>query len=278
MDDGSSFGSLRNLIASRERGGLGVDPRLVRALGPEKAARFQQGVENIGPQAEAIRKGYMKRPGAYSTIAATAGTSALQALGGDPLGAVTSIPGTLAGGGTGSLLANLVPGAGKPIAKAIFPLIGAAIGGSATEQAAQAARAGLNYLGAKIPGSEEVAAKSQEERTREFDREQARKDFETKTRAELARDLEYAKAMMPLTIEQEKALMPLREQLLRTELVNQQALNASNAALYQQMGRSATMGKYVLNSQAEAGATTRTLLTQNPYANSVLQAPQISFG
>lgn len=275
MDDGSSFGSLRNLIASRERGGLGVDPRLVRALGPERAAQFQQGVENIGPQAEAIRKGYMKRPGAYSTIAATAGTSALQALGGDPLGAVTSIPGTLAGGGTGSLLANLVPGAGKPIAKAIFPLIGAAIGGSATEQAA---RAGLNYLGAKIPGSEEVAVKSKEERDREFIRKQEREDFETRTRAELARDLEYAKAMMPLAVEQEKALMPLREQLMRTQLVNQQALNASNAALSQQIGRSATMGRYVLNTQEQTGATTRTLLSQNPYAGSVLQAPQISFG
>lgn len=275
MDDGSSFGSLRNLIASRERGGLGVDPRLVRTLGPERAARFQQGVENIGPQAEAIRKGYMKQPGKYGTGLAAVGVTSLQALGGDPLGAVTSIPGSLAGGGLGSLAANLMPGALKPVAKAVFPLVGGLIGGSATEQAA---RAGLNYLGAKIPGSEEVAAKSQEERTREFDREQARKDFETKTRAELARDLEYAKAMMPLTVEQEKALMPLREQLMRTQLVNQQALNASNAALYQQMGRSATMGKYVLNSQAEAGATTRTLLTQNPYANSVLQAPQISFG
>lgn len=275
MDDGSLFGSLRNLITPRKRGGLGVHPSLVRVLGPEKALEFQQGVENIGPQAEAIRKGYMKKPGTYSTIASTAGISALQALGGDPLGAVTSIPGTLAGGGAGSLLANLVPGVGKPIAKAIFPLIGAAVGGSATEQAA---RAGLNYLGAKIPGSEEVAARSQEERTRALNRAEARKDFETQTRAELARDLEYAKAMMPLTIEQEKALMPLREQLLRTELVNQQALNASNAALYQQMGRSATMGKYVLGAQAEAGATTRTLLSQNPYAGSVLQAPQISFG
>jgi len=275
MDDGSSFGSLRNLITSRKRGGLGVDPSLVRALGPEKAAQFQQGVENIGPQAEAIRKGYMKKPGAYSTIAATAGTSALQALGGDPLGAVTSIPGTLAGGGVGSLLAGFVPGVGKPIAKAIFPLIGAAFGGSATEQAA---RAGLNYLGAKIPGSEEVAARSQEERTRALNRAEARKDFETQTRAELARDLEYAKAMMPLTIEQEKALMPLREQLMRTQLVNQQALNASNAALSQQIGRSATMSQYVLGQQRAGAVITQTLLSQNPYAGSVLQAPQISFG
>lgn len=237
--------------------------------------KAEEVASNLGPQAEAIRKGYMKRPGAYSTIAATAGTSALQALGGDPLGAVTSIPGTLAGGGAGSLLANLVPGAGKPIAKAIFPLIGAAVGGSATEQAA---RAGLNYLGAKIPGSEEVAAKSKEERDREFIREQARKDIETQSRADLARDLEYAKAMMPLTIEQEKALMPLREQLMRTQLVNLQALNASNAALSQQMGRSATMSKYVLGQQQAGAAITQTLLSQNPYAGSVLQAPQISFG
>lgn len=275
MDDGSSFGYLRNLVASREKGGQGVDPRLVRALGPERAQQFQQGVENIGPQAEAVRKGYMKRPGAYSTIAATAGTSALQALSGDPLGAVTSIPGTLAGGGAGSLLAGLMPKSIQPIAKAVFPLIGATVGGSASEQAA---RAGLNYLGAKIPGSEEVSAKSKEERDREFIREQARKDIETQSRADLARDLEYAKAMMPLTIEQEKALMPLRERLMRTQLVNQQAINASNAALAQQLGRSATMSQYVLGQQQTGAAITQTLLSQNPYAGSVLQAPQISFG
>ena len=269
MDDGSSFGYLRNLVAS------GVDPRLIRTLGPERAQQFKQGVENIGPQAEALRQGYMKKPGAYSTIAATAGTSALQALGGDPLGAVTSIPGTLAGGGAGSLLAGLMPKSIQPIAKAVFPLIGASVGGSASEQAA---RAGLNYLGAKIPGSEEVAARSKEERDREALRENARKDIETQSRANLARDLEYARAMLPLTIEQEKALMPLRERLMRTQLVNQQAINASNAALAQQLGRSATMSQYVLGAQAEAGATTRTLLSQNPYSGSVLQAPQISFG
>lgn len=230
---------------------------------------------NLGPQAEAAKKGYMNRPGLYGGLGVAAVGSTLQALGGDPVGALTSIPGTFAGGALASAAANLVPGPLKPVAKAVFPLVGGLMGGAATEQAA---RAGLNYLGAKIPGSEEVAAKSKEERDREFIRKQEREDFETRTRAELARDLEYAKAMMPLTIEQEKALMPIREQLMRTQLVNQQALNASNAALYQQMGRSATMGKYVLGSQAEAGATTRTLLSQNPYAGSVLQAPQISFG
>jgi hypothetical protein len=72
--------------------------------------------------------------------------------------------------------------------------------------------------------------------------------------------------------------MPLRERMMRTQLVNQQAINASNSALYQQMGRTATMGKLALGAQAEAGATTRTLLSQNPYSGAVLQAPQISFG
>jgi hypothetical protein len=72
--------------------------------------------------------------------------------------------------------------------------------------------------------------------------------------------------------------MPLRERMMRTQLVNQQAINASNSALYQQMGRTATMGKLALGAQEQAGATTRTLLSQNPYAGAVLQAPQISFG
>ena len=73
-------------------------------------------------------------------------------------------------------------------------------------------------------------------------------------------------------------MLPIQKDLMRQQLINQQALNASNATLYQQMGRTATMGRAALANIAEAGATTRTLLSQNPYSGSVLQAPSISFG
>jgi hypothetical protein len=38
------------------------------------------------------------------------------------------------------------------------------------------------------------------------------------------------------------------------------------------------MGKGALQTIAETGATTRTLLSQNPYSGSILQAPSINFG
>jgi hypothetical protein len=190
-------------------------------------------------------------------------------------GAATSTVGGLSGGAIGTGLANLVPGPYKGIAKAVFPVVGSLVGGIGAEQAGAKV---AEYLGAGVPGSQEVSQRGQEERTRKFEREQQRLDYEAMSQAELARDKEYANYVLQAQIQQKKAMLPLEEQLMRTQLVNQQALNASNSSLYQQMGRSATMGKAALQTIAETGATTRTLLSQNPYSGSVLQAPSISFG
>lgn len=212
-------------------------------------------------------------------LAARLGTTGLLAGGNllqqDLLGAATSIVGGLSGGAIGTGLANLVPGPYKGIAKAVFPVVGSLVGGIGTEQAGAKV---AEYLGAGVPGSQEVSQRGQEERTRKFEREQQRLDYEAMSQAELARDKEYANYVLQAQIQQKKAMLPLEEQLMRTQLVNQQALNASNSSLYQQMGRSATMGKAALQTIAETGATTRTLLSQNPYSGSVLQAPSISFG
>jgi hypothetical protein len=55
-------------------------------------------------------------------------------------------------------------------------------------------------------------------------------------------------------------------------------LNASNAQNYMAMGTVATAGRLATGAQAQAGANFRTAITANPYANNVLQAPNISFG
>jgi hypothetical protein len=47
---------------------------------------------------------------------------------------------------------------------------------------------------------------------------------------------------------------------------------------YAMLGTVATAGKLATGAQAEAGATMRTMLSNNPYAGSVMQAPNISFG
>jgi hypothetical protein len=267
--DGSQFQELLKLRRA------GVDPNLIRAFGPEGARRALEAGQGARGAFDVGVKGVQQNP----ALAARLGTTSLLAGGnllqGDLLGVATSTAGGLTGGALGTGLANLVPGSYKGIARAVFPIVGSLVGGIGAEQAGAKA---AEYLGAGIPGSQEVSQRGQEERTRKFEREQQRLDYEAMSQAELARDKEYANYVLQAQIQQKKAMLPLEEQLMRTQLVNQQALNASNASLYQQMGRSATMGKAALQTIAETGATTRTLLSQNPYSGSVLQAPSISFG
>jgi hypothetical protein len=57
-----------------------------------------------------------------------------------------------------------------------------------------------------------------------------------------------------------------------------QALMNTQTSNYAMLGTVATAGKLATGAQAEAGATMRTMLRNNPYAGSVMQAPNISFG
>jgi hypothetical protein len=61
-------------------------------------------------------------------------------------------------------------------------------------------------------------------------------------------------------------------------LVNAQAMLASQTAASQALGRQAGMFKLAQGAQAETGATLRQAISTNPYMNSVMQAPSISFG
>jgi len=216
-----------------------------------------------------------KRPGMTGTLGGTAIAAGGNLLQGDLLGAATSTIGGLAGGGIGSLAAGLLPKPLQAAGRFALPAIGSLIGGAAAEQGGAKA---AEYLGANIPGAAEISERAQQERTRSFEREQQRLDYQAMSQAQLARDKEYASFILNQQIEKSKAMLPIQERMMRSQLINQQALNASNASLYQQMGRSAVMGKATLANIAETGATTRALVSQNPYAGSVLQAPSISFG
>ena len=267
--DGSLFQEILKLRRA------GVDPNLIRVLGPEGARRALEAGQGAREAFSTGVKGVQKDPALAARLGTTGVLAGGNLLQGDLLGAATSTAGGLTGGAIGTGLANLVPMQYRGIAKAVFPTIGSLVGGIGAEQVGAKA---AEYLGANIPGSQEVSQRSQEERTRKFEREQQRLDYEAMSQAELARDKEYAGYVLQAQIQQKKAMLPLEEQLMRTQLINQQALNASNSSLYQQMGRSATMGKAALQTIAETGATTRTLLSQNPYSGSILQAPSINFG
>jgi hypothetical protein len=266
-----------------------VDPRLIRALGPTGAERATQlGAEVVSRGGQAARAA-TSNPRMAGTLGATALLAGGNLLSQDPLGAAASVGGGLAGGGIGSLAVGLLPKPLQAAGRFALPAIGSLVGGMGAEQAVkgfagkaeEAGRqpgAGPDVEVGGVPLTETAAARKQIEFAGEMSRQQQLKDLQQLAPAQIAAAREAYQMMNQINLEQEKAMIPLRERMMRTQLVNQQAINASNAALYQQMGRSATMGKLALGAQAEAGATTRTLLSQNPYAGAVLQAPQISFG
>ena len=73
-------------------------------------------------------------------------------------------------------------------------------------------------------------------------------------------------------------MLPIINEMKNADAVRQQAINASQANNYMNMGVVATAGKLATGAQEQAGANLRTAMQSNPYANSVLQAPSISFG
>ena len=90
-------------------------------------------------------------------------------------------------------------------------------------------------------------------------------------------NIELSEAAMNQRVLESQRMLPIINQMKNADLVRQQALNASNAQNYMAMGTVATAGKLALGAQEQAGANLRTAMTANPYANSTLQAPNISF-
>jgi hypothetical protein len=71
--------------------------------------------------------------------------------------------------------------------------------------------------------------------------------------------------------------MPLIQKALDNQMVRQQALMNTQTSNYAMLGTVATAGKLATGAQAQTGETMRTMLRNNPYSGSVMQAPNISF-
>jgi hypothetical protein len=144
------------------------------------------------------------------------------------------------------------------------------------EAAAQRPGAGpdITIPGTNIPLTETAAIRQQ----REFDRAQQLQDIQQIRGAELALNKELIGYMMTQEVQQAKAMAPIMERAQRAQLTNAQAMLNSQTAAYQQLGRSAMMGRLATVGQQERGATMRQALATNPYIGATLQAPQISFG
>jgi hypothetical protein len=72
--------------------------------------------------------------------------------------------------------------------------------------------------------------------------------------------------------------MPLIQKALDNQLVRQQALMNTQTSNYAMLGTLSTASKLATGGQAQTGETMRTMLRSNPYAGSVMQAPNTSFG
>ena len=76
----------------------------------------------------------------------------------------------------------------------------------------------------------------------------------------------------------DKRYEPLINRMKNADVVRQQALMNTQTGNYAMLGTVATAGRLATGAQEQAGANLRTALTANPYAGSVMQAPNISFG
>ena len=74
-----------------------------------------------------------------------------------------------------------------------------------------------------------------------------------------------------------QAMEPVVNRMQDKMLVRQQAMNASLTNSYAMLGALSTAGKMAQQGQLEAGANFRTAMLANPYSNSTVQAPSISF-
>lgn len=227
------------------------------------------------------------------------GSAALGAVGtllsGDPLGAAVSAPVGMAAGGFANMATNALTtglvNSPNPVAKiagaGLRILVPSLIGGAVQQAAAGAVRGAKANAETQSQGAGGPAVSvfnvpltpaAAEENKRQRDLNYALRQQEQLGGLQMRQDQAMLDYMMKKHIEQEKAMLPIAEQYQRSNLVNAQAMLASQTSAYQTLGRQATMGKLAQGAQAESGATLRTAISQNPYMGSVIQAPSISFG
>jgi len=295
-DNGERFGQLRNALKS------GLDPELIKKYGPQGAQLYTQGQTaygNIMPELEKPggvlinAKGNYRGAGGGKSGALLGGVGTL--LSGDPLGAAISTPigvgaGMAANVATNALTQGMVASPNPAVKLAGMGLrflapglvaggvqqgVAGLVGGgkkAAEEAASSVSGPDISVLG--IPLTE--AARIKQMRERDLSYEQQRMNALGTTQMGLDRQA------LAMNREDEllrnKAMMPLMERIQRNNLVNAQAMLASQTSAYQSLGRQAGMFKLAQGAQAEAGANFRTAINQNPYLGATLSAPSINFG
>ena len=215
-------------------------------------------------------------------------------LSGDPLGAAVSTPIGVGAGMAANVAVNaltqgmmggppamklagmglrfLAPGLiGGGVQQGVAGLVGG--GKKAAEEAAGSVSGpDISILG--IPLTEAARIKQ----TRERDLAYQQQSMNALGTTQLGLDRQTLEMNREDEVLRNKAMIPMMERIQRNNLVNAQAMLASQTASYQALGRQAGMFKLAQGAQAESGATLRTAISQNPYLGATLSAPSISFG
>ena len=266
-------------------GTTGVNPGVLESMRSSMESRLQ----GLGPmatefktKAKAAATGLGERPlGRMSTLG-TAGLMATgQAMQGDVMGALSQGIGGLGGGAAASALVKNMKGPLGVAARIGAPIIGAMAGGNMLE-------AITGGLGAKaqetsepiyIPGTNiPINQSGQYENLRNRNLDYQLRANKALGEQERALTRQGMQDQLEMKIQLEKAMVPLQEQINRSNLVNAQAKLASEGAMYQALGRQAGQYKLAGLDRTETGATLRTAISLNPYMGATLSAPSISFG
>lgn len=264
----------------RELLAAGVDPNTIRRLGVEGAGLASSGVrgakKGVGRGKEAAQV-FLGKYGKYGPAA---------------LGVASAIPSVTTA--VSELEEGRPTGALGALAPTALSAVGAGLLGKGGV-AGTAAGLGLMGLGMLLPGAtasgaEAVKRKATGEPTtgkEDFANQLARARQLNELGTTQYRDNMgvYTSGLMDLNkaISDQAHLdlqrkLPIINQLNNAALVRQQALLNTQNQGYLQQGMLATAGALAQGAQAETGATVRTALSNNPYAGSVMQAPQIRFG
>lgn len=194
----------------------------------------------------------------------TTGLSELAA--GRPVGA----GGALAGAGVGGLLgagaARFIPGPLGKVAQVALPLLGAQFGAGQGAAAAEYARQQATGVPTKGKEGDIASQLALEQKLGELGLSQ----FRTATGIETSNIKDLSKFYSDQAYLDLQRNLPIVNQLKNADLVRQQALLASQGNQLARLSILGTAGQLAAGAQSESGATLRTMLTSNPYANAVL--------
>ena len=262
----------------------GVPPNVIRAIGPEAAAKTLKGAGDTQTFLSEFAKNLPAgRVGLGVGMIAPAFTAVEEAQAGRPTGALGAIGagllGSAAGVGIGKLaLGGLAKAPGIPgllgkLGQAALPAIGGMIAAPAGAQLAESAK--RSATGDPIAGKDDLKNTLAERGLISdqdldiFSRSQGIQTSNIKDLTQFYSNQQYLDM---------QRMNPLIQKMKNADLVRQQALMATQGQQYAMLGTLATAGKLATGSQAEMGATLRTALQSNPYASANLQAPSIAFG